>query len=90
MANHPSAKKRARQNEKRRLRNRQHRSKMRTVVKKVETAISGKDAETASNSLKDAIRILDKSATKGIIHKNLASRKKSILTKKVNRLSTAP
>ena len=60
---------------------------MRTEVKKVEVAIASKDAEKAGGSLQDALRILDKSASNGIIHKNQAARKKSNLTRKVNQLS---
>lgn len=88
MANHKSAMKRARQNEKRRIRNREERSKMKTVVKKVETAITQTDSETAGSHIQAALRTLDKSVSKGIIHKNKAARKKSILTRKVNRLAS--
>lgn len=87
MANHKSAIKRAKQNEKRRLRNKDQRSKMKTVVKKVETAVTAGDSEAAKNELLAAIRILDKSASKKLIHKNKAARKKSALTRKVNRLA---
>jgi small subunit ribosomal protein S20 len=60
---------------------------MKTVVKKVEVAVSENNAETAQQQLPDALRILDKSVSKGIIHKNKAARKKSNLTRKVNGLS---
>ncbi len=60
---------------------------MRTQVKKVETAITSKDAEKAGSYLQEALRVLDKSASKGIIHKNQAARKKSNLTRKVNHLA---
>ena len=86
MANHASAIKRMRQNKKRALLNKQHRSRMRTLVKKVESLISEKDTEGAKSNLPAALRVLDKSVTKGIIHKNNAARKKSALTKKVNQL----
>lgn len=87
MANHKSAIKRARQNLKRNERNRQQRSRMRTILKNTEAAIAQKDGEKAKTCLLDAVRILDKSASKGLIHKNKAARKKSILTKKVNRIA---
>ncbi len=87
MANHKSAFKRARQNLKRNERNRQQRSRMRTILKNTEAAIAQKDGEKAKTCLLDAVRILDKSASKGLIHKNKAARKKSILTKKVNRIA---
>lgn len=88
MANHKSAEKRASQNEKRRTRNRDHRSRMKTIIKKVETAVSAKESESAAGRLSAALRVLDKSASKGIIHRNKAARKKSRLTRKVNRLSS--
>jgi len=87
LANHKSAIKRARQNLKRNERNRQQRSRMRTILKNTEAAIAQKDGEKAKTCLLDAVRILDKSASKGLIHKNKAARKKSILTKKVNRIA---
>ncbi len=87
MANHKSAIKRVRQNLKRNERNRQARSRMRTLIKKVERAVSSKNAEEAQNHLPDALRILDKSASKGLIHKNQAARKKSRLSRKVNGLA---
>lgn len=81
MPQHKSAEKRVRQNKKRRVRNIQKRSKMKTAIKKVTAA---PDKETASAELKNAIAILDKSAVNGIIHKNKAANIKSKLTKKVN------
>lgn len=87
MANHRSAIKRARQNLKRNERNRQQRSRMRTILKNAEAAITQNDEEKAKTCLADAVRILDKSASKGLIHKNKAARKKSILTRKVNRIA---
>ena len=68
--------KRARQAEKGHLRNKSVKSSVKTVVKKVETAL-------ASNS-KEAIKAIDKAASKGVMHKNTASRNISRLTKKVN------
>ncbi len=87
MANHKSAIKRARQNVKRNERNRQQRSRMRTILKCAETAIAEKNEEKAKTCLLDAVRILDKSASRGLIHRNKAARRKSILTKKVNRIA---
>jgi len=80
---HKSVLKRARQNEKRRLRNIAIKSAIKTYCKKV---IEAKDIETAKNALKTAIRALDKAVTKGVIHKNNAARRKSKLTIKVNKL----
>ncbi len=83
MPQHKSAVKRVRQNEKRRLRNREKRSMMKTAIKKVRTA---KDKKTATVALQDAISVLDRMTVKGIIHKNKASNLKSKLTKHVSAL----
>lgn len=84
MANHKSAIKRARQNEKRAARNRHIRSTMRTLVKQVREAVATGDAATAKTALEKAVPYIDKCATKGIIHKATASRKVSRLAKLVN------
>lgn len=83
MANTKSAIKRIRQNEKRRLRNRTVRTRMRTALKTARTAVAtpGGDARTA---VLQAIRTLDKAVTKGIIHRNTAARKKSALARRLN------
>ncbi len=83
MANHKSAKKRIRQSEKRRVRNQAALTKMKTLIKKVHTATEKAAAEVV---LKDAVSFIDKSVTKGRMHKNTAARKKSSLTKFVNGL----
>ncbi len=84
-----SALKRARQAEKRRLRNKAIRTSLKTIIKKVETAISTGDKVNASNTLREAISKLCKAASKGVIHKNTASRHISRLTKKVNAILKA-
>ena len=83
MANTPSAIKRIRQNERRRLRNRGIRSQLRTAVKTARTALgtSGTDVRAA---VSEAIRTLDKAVTKGVIHRNKAANQKSKLTRIVN------
>lgn len=83
MANHASAVKRMRQNETRRLRNKNVRSKVTTLVKKV---LNTGEKEQAEVSLKQAVSVIDKAASKGRIHKNTAARKKARLTKHVNKL----
>lgn len=83
MPQHQSAKKRVRQSERRRLRNRNQRSKMRTLVKRLELE---QDKEKATALLNQAKAILDRLATKGILHKNNAANKKSSLEKHVNSL----
>ena len=84
-----SALKRARQTVKRNLRNISVKSTLKTVIKKVETAVSSGNKEDALKSLLAAVRVLNVAASKGIIHRNTASRKISRLTKKVNTLSLA-
>lgn len=83
MAHHKSAKKRIRSSEKRRVRNQQALSKVKTLVKKV---YSETDKSKAEEALKESISFLDKCVSKGMIHKNTAARRKSSLTKFVNQL----
>ena len=87
MANHKSAIKRSKQNEKRAARNRHIRSTMRTLVKQVREAVSAGDADAAKVALAKAVPYIDKSAGKGIIHSATASRKISRLAKLVNSLA---
>ncbi|MEW6571063.1 MAG: 30S ribosomal protein S20 [Nitrospirota bacterium] len=84
-----SAIKRARQSDKRYLRNQAVRSSLKTVIKKVESAISAGDRDKAGSALTEAIKKLTGAASKGVIHKNTASRKISRLTKKVNAVTAA-
>jgi small subunit ribosomal protein S20 len=79
-----SAMKRARQAKKRELRNRAVKSTIKTLVKKVEAAISANNKEETEKALKRAIKYIMKAASKGVIHKNTASRKISRLTRKAN------
>lgn len=83
MANTPSAKKRIRQNEKRRLRNRAVRSAVRGSVKNAREALTGKAADSAT-VVREAIRTIDRAVTKGIMHRNTAARRKSALARKLN------
>lgn len=83
MANHKSAIKRIRQNEKRRLHNRAFRNRARTLVKKARVAIASGDAEEAQRATMTAVRDLDKLASRGVIHKRNAARRKSRLTKQM-------
>ncbi len=87
MATHKSAMKRARQNERRRLRNKSIRTRVKNVIKKVRLAVERKSLEEAQEALKEAIPVIDKAASKGVLHKRNAARKISRLTKKVNRLA---
>lgn len=87
MANHKSALKRIRQTKKRTIRNRYIRSTMRTHIKRVRTAIDEGDKAAAQTALADAVRNIDKAATKGVIHKRQASRRVSRLTVAVNKMA---
>lgn len=86
MATHRSAEKRDRQNKKRKARNAAVKSQTKTEIKKVLAAVEGKDGESSEKALKSAIKVIKKAASKGVYHKNNASRKVSRLTKKVNTL----
>ena len=86
MPNHKSAIKRVRQNEKRRTRNRQIMSTSRTFVKRVRVAVDSGNAEEARALLPAAVKSLNVAASKGVIHRNQASRKISRLTLAVNGL----
>ena len=83
MANTKSAIKRIRTSEKRRVRNRSVRSRVRSVLKTARTAATtpGEDARAA---VLLAIRTLDKAVTKGVVHRNTAARKKSALARRLN------
>lgn len=84
MANIKSQKKRIITAEKARQRNRAVRSRLKTAVKKVRTAVEEGDAETAQQAANEACRLLDKAASKGVIHKNQAAQRKSGVQKLVN------
>ena len=86
MANHPQAKKRARQRIKITARNRHVRSTVRTFVKAAASAIEAGDKEKAKTALDEAVRQLDKAVTKGVVPRKNASRKISRLTVAVNKL----
>ena len=83
MANSPQARKRARQNDKRRLHNAGMRSMMRTQVKKVLKAVEDGDKAAAMEAYKSALPLIDRVADKNMIHKNKASRQKSRLNARV-------
>lgn len=87
MPNIKSAIKRVKVNEKNRSQNATAKSTMRTTVKAAEVAIAGGNVETAKEALLSASKKLDKAASKGLIHKNAAARKKSRLAKKLNALN---
>ena len=86
MAHSLSAKKRIKQNEKRRAINRARKSEVRTRIKSFEAAVKSGDKEAAGEQLKLVTRKLDKVAATSTMHKNTAARLKSRLTKKLNKL----
>ena len=83
MANTKSAEKAARQAEKHRARNIALRSRMRTAIRNVVTAISGGNKETATTTYKDAVPVIDTLVNKQIIHRNKAARHKSRLAARI-------
>ena len=85
MANSKTARKRIRIAETRRVRNRPYRTAARTFVKKAEAAIRAGDQTVAQSAVVDAISMLDRVASKGIIHRNNAARRKSRLMAKLNK-----
>ena len=89
MANHKSAQKRARQNERRRAHNRTIRSNYRTEIKKFLTLVEEGKKEEATTALPLVQKLIDKACSKGVIKKNNASRKKSRLTVVLNKALAA-
>ena len=89
MANHKSAIKKFRQDEVRRMRNKAYKTRVKTAVKKVDAALQEKNREAAEEAFQEAVSVLDRVASKGVIHKNKAARKKSRLAKKINALKAA-
>ena len=87
MANTKQARKRVRQNEERRQRNHHHKSRMRTAIKRVESAVANGDKSTAQTELGNAVSLIDRTASKGAIHKQQAARRKSRLSQKVQGLA---
>lgn len=89
MANIASAKKRMRQNEKRRTRNQVWRTRARTYIKRARSAMTQESMDTSVDAVRLAISELDKAASKGVIHKRNAARRKSRLMKQLNKLENA-
>ena len=89
MANHPSAVKRYRQSQKRRLINQMSRHRLKTQIKKMRAAIAAGKAADARTLLPETFGVIDRSVQKGVIKKNTAGRYKARLTKTVNALPAA-
>ncbi|MEL6105571.1 MAG: 30S ribosomal protein S20 [Planctomycetota bacterium] len=89
MPNTESAKKRLRQNAKRRLHNRTLRSRMRSQLRRVKEAVAAGDGDKARTEYRVAVKRLDQATSKNLIHKNAAARSKSRLNKLVKTVTAA-
>jgi small subunit ribosomal protein S20 len=89
VASHASALKAHRQSLKNRENNRQYRSRLRNALRSIRTAIDGSDLAGAKTALKETISLIDKMASKGVIHRNAAGRYKSRLTTRIAAKSAA-
>ena len=89
MAIHKSVIKRQKQADKKHLINKAGKSALKTLTKKVESAVEAKNAEGAKASLVNAMKAYDKAASKGLLHKSTASRKISRLSIKVGKITSA-
>ena len=87
MANHVSALKRARQSEKKTATNRANKSRMRSALRDLRTALTTGDKTKLDTSFRETVSALDKSVQKGILHKNTASRYKARLSARVKAAS---
>lgn len=81
MASHASALKKNRQDQKRRVRNRAHASRLRTQMKKIGGALQSGDATAAAGMMKETVALVDRTAKHRVIHRNAASRTKSRLAR---------
>lgn len=89
MARHASAMKRARQSEKRRLRNKARKTRVKNLVREVRQAVAQQDPDAALKALEKAVPVIAKVAAKGTLHWRTAARKISRLTRQVNALKSA-
>ena len=84
MAKSKTPAKRARKAEENRLRNKAFKSRLKTAIKKCESAVQEDNQEAARDNLLQVTSLIDKSVNKGVLHKNTAARRKSSLVKKFN------
>ena len=87
MANIKSAKKRILVNETKAIRNKQIKSKVKTMIKKVDASVAAGDKVLANANLVAAVTEIDKACSKGVFHKNTAARRVSRLTKAINKIA---
>ena len=83
MANHKDAIKRNKQNQGQRARNRHYRTRMRNQIKKLQGAVESGDSAAAQAELRSAVSIIQRLASKGVIHRNQAARRVARLAKAV-------
>jgi len=88
MANIKSSAKRASLIQKATAKNRAEKSLMKTNIKKFDAAVAENDRETAESAYKTAVKTVDRAATKKLIHKNKAARRKSSMTQKLNAIES--
>jgi len=88
LPNIKSAKKRVKVTEKKRLRNKQVKTQVKSAIKRFDQAIANQNPETAKEELNHAKKVIDKAVSKGVIHKNNAARKKSQLATKFNDIAS--
>ena len=89
MANHKSALKRARQAKIRKVRNQAYKTKAKKAVKAVRLAVATNSEDQAKESLREAVVTLQRTVSRGVIHRNAAARRISRLTRQVNQLPSA-
>jgi len=87
MPNHKSSEKRVRQSERRRQINRSNRTRVRTAIKKLRTALAASNGGELKALLPETISTIDKAVQKGVMHKNAAARYKSRLTARANEIA---
>jgi len=87
LAEHKSALKRARQSEVRRIRNKSYKTQVKKAIREVRTAVADNSSEQAQQNFIKTVSILQKIASKGVIHRNQASRKISRLARQVNQIT---
>ena len=87
MPNIKSAKKRVELSKISNARNKMYKSTLKSTLKKFDTAVAEGDREKADSAYKAAVKTIDESVKKGILHKNNAARKKSSITLKLNKLA---
>ena len=87
MPNHKSAEKRVRQSERRKRINRSNRTRVRSAIKKLRTALSAGNGQELKALLPETISTIDKAVQKGVMHKNAAARYKSRLTTRTNQIA---